>query len=161
MSQPIRALGLATAALLGLSACVVTPYEGPGEPPRHPGKPLPEPGAEEAQRSDGPSQVHARHLLVAYQGATRAASGVTRTRDEAYARATEALNRAQSGEDFGQLVAEYSDEPGAAERGGDLGFFRRDQMVRRFADAAFALKPGEISNIVETEFGFHVIQRVE
>lgn len=108
----------------------------------------------------GPMKVHARHLLVAYRGAMRASPAIGRTRDEAFLRANDALRRAQAGDDFEGLVAEYSDEPGAAARGGDLGEFTRGQMVQAFSDAAFSLKVGEISDIVETPFGFHIIQRL-
>ena len=59
---------------------------------------------------------------------------------------------------FAELAKKNSDDPGSAERGGDLDFFGRGAMVKPFEDAVFAMKPGEISNVVETEFGFHIIQ---
>lgn len=153
------------------SGCVLTTFEGPGDPPRVAASPLaktsdgakagdaaPESAAEQAGQ---PNEISARHLLVSYQGALRASPSVTRSKAEAQARATEALTRAKAGEDFAALVKEFSDEPGAGERGGSLGHFGRGMMVPAFEKAAFKLAPGEISGLVETPFGFHVIQRTE
>lgn len=103
----------------------------------------------------------ARHLLVQYKGSMRAAPAITRSEDEAKARATEAQKKAKGGAKFEELVKEYSDEPNAAARGGDLGTFRKGQMVPEFQTAVEKLKVGEVSDLVKTPFGYHVILRTK
>ena len=166
---------LFVAATLSLcSACVMTTFEGPGEAPRIAPAPSPIVKHESSSEAVGaaqpinpvevasqPTEISARHLLVSYKGGLRASPGIGRSKLEARARAEEAQKRAAAGEDFVALVKQYSDEPGAAERGGDLGKFDRSSMVPAFANAAFALKVGEISAVVETQFGYHVIKRTE
>lgn len=73
-------------------------------------------------------------------------------------KAEDLRKRAAAGEDFEKLAKENSDEPGAKESGGDLGWFGRGRMVKPFEEAAFKLKDNEISEVVESPFGFHVIQ---
>lgn len=106
-----------------------------------------------------PEKRAAQHVLIAFQGSQSAADSVTRTEEEARKRAEEVLAKAKAGEDFGGLAASYSDEPGAADRGGDLGEFGRGQMVPAFEEAAFGqLQPGLVDRIVRTDFGYHIIQ---
>src|SRR4029078_8885514 len=83
------------------------------------------------------------------------------TREEARARAFEALTRIKSGQPFDLVVGTYTDEPGGAARKGELGRFTRDKMVKPFSDAAFALDVGQVSTVIESPFGFHVIRRIE
>jgi parvulin-like peptidyl-prolyl isomerase len=106
-----------------------------------------------------PDAIAAQHILVAYKGAKAADKKITRSKADAKKRAEEVLAKAKSGTDFSSLVAEYSDDPGSKERQGSLGKFTRDKMTKPFSDAAFALGVDQISDVVETDFGFHVIKR--
>jgi len=171
--QTLLAAALGGALAVVLSSCVVTTHEGQGEPPRVPPPPQLPHGARSSTNDEAEGEsfaeapaknedkIAARHLLVQYRGSMRASPGIMRSKEEARKRAEEALARAKAGEDFTALVKEYSDEPGAGERGGDLGRFERRQMVKGFADAAFALEVNALSDVVETPFGFHVILRTE
>jgi len=102
-----------------------------------------------------PEQVHARHILIKVE------SGADeKTRAKAKAKILDIKERAVSGEDFGELAKTESQGPSAA-KGGDLGFFPRGRMVPPFEEAAFRLKVKEISDVVETNFGYHLIQVLE
>ncbi len=107
---------------------------------------------------DAPPRIAARHLLVAYKGAVGADPALRRTREEALERARDARARILGGADFATVAAEISDGP-SAPRGGDLGAFGQGVMHSRFEATAFRLDLGQVSNIVETPFGFHVIRR--
>jgi protein-export membrane protein SecD len=104
-------------------------------------------------------RVRASHILISYAGAERAGEDVTRTKEEAQAEAERILEEIKSSSvDFGELATQYSDDPSAATNGGDLDFFGRGQMTKAFEDTAFAMAVDEISDVVETEFGFHIIK---
>jgi parvulin-like peptidyl-prolyl isomerase len=103
-------------------------------------------------------QIRASHILVAYKGA-HGSSTTPRTKEQAKRRAEEIAKKARGGAAFAALAKQYSDDPGSGPRGGNLGSFARLQMVKPFADAAFALSPNEVSGVVESEFGFHIIKR--
>jgi len=102
---------------------------------------------------ENPEMVKASHILIRVdQDAPEA------TVKEKQAIAQKAADRAAKGEDFTALAKQLSEEPGAAEKGGDLGFFPKDRMVKEFADAAFAQQVGTTSQPVRTQFGWHVIK---
>lgn len=110
------------------------------------------------RRADPPPPLGAAHVLVPWKGAMRAPPDVTRTKEEALALAKEVLKKALAGEDFAQLAQSYSSCPSKA-RGGDLGTFRKGQMIAEFEAAVRKAKVGEIVGPVETLFGYHVIKR--
>ncbi len=118
-------------------------------------------GAKRERRQGEPAKISVKHVLVKYAGAKKAAASVTRTREEACLRAEEARTKLEAGTSFAEVVSAYSEEPGAASREGSIGSIARSDVVPPFADAAFELGPGETSHVVETDFGFHVIQRTE
>ncbi|HSQ63412.1 MAG TPA: peptidylprolyl isomerase [Polyangiaceae bacterium] len=117
--------------------------------------------AKRERRPDEPQKVTVKHVLVKWAGAKRAPKEITRTREEACLRALEARSKLEKGASFADVVAEYSEEPGAATREGMLGTIERTQAEPAFADAAFELHVGEVSYVVESGFGFHVIMRTE
>jgi parvulin-like peptidyl-prolyl isomerase len=104
-----------------------------------------------------PEEIAASHILISYAGADR--SEVERSKEEALARAEEVLAKVLVEPDsFAELAAEYSDGP-TKTKGGDLGTFTFETMAEAFSEAAFALRVGDVSGIVETPFGFHIIIR--
>ncbi|HEY2368394.1 MAG TPA: peptidylprolyl isomerase [Polyangiaceae bacterium] len=117
--------------------------------------------AKRERRADEPEKVTVKHLVVKWSGVKRAPATITRTREEACLRAQEARAKLEKGASFGDVVKEYSDEEGAATREGMLGSIKRADAAPPFADAAFELHVGDVSYVVETDFGFHVIMRTE
>lgn len=114
--------------------------------------------AYDANRKDY-EQVHARHILIAFKGSPAAQAGKKElTEDEAKAKAEDIRKKITAGAKFEDLAKTESDDVGSAANGGDLGNFNHGQMVPEFDQAAFALKPGEVSEVVRTQFGFHIIK---
>lgn len=127
-----------------------------------PAKPQQPQQPQQAQQPQPPREMFgAKHFLVMYKGGMRAPASVTRTKEEAKARAEEGLKKVKGGKKFEEVVGEYSDEPGAGARGGDLGLFPKGAMVGAFQEAVEKLKVNEISDLVETPFGYHVILRTK
>lgn len=109
--------------------------------------------AERHPPASAPDRISVRHILVRHRELTRP-DGATRTPEEACVRALEALERLQAGTDWSAVVAQYSDA-----KTDDLGEVSRDLLSPAFGNAAFELASGELSYVVETDRGFHVILR--
>jgi peptidyl-prolyl cis-trans isomerase D len=112
---------------------------------------------EHLKEYETPAQVHAVHLLVRV-----ADTGGSEAEDRARAKVAEAIKRAKGGEDLGKIAREMSEDPGSKDKGGDLGWVSKGDMVPQFEQALFALKKGEISaEPVRTPFGFHAVQALD
>ncbi len=103
--------------------------------------------AKRERRPDEPQKVTVKHVLVKWSGAKRAPANVTRTREDACLRALEARSKLEKGTSFGAVVAEYSEEEGAATREGMVGTIERGQAAPAFSDAAFELHVSDVSQI--------------
>lgn len=103
-------------------------------------------------------KVHAAHILIK----TAPPQGTAAVSDkDAQATATQVLKEVTAGKDFAELAKKYSQDPGSAPQGGDLGYFGFETMVPEFATAAFKLKKGEVSGLIKSDFGFHIIKSLD
>jgi peptidyl-prolyl cis-trans isomerase D len=105
-----------------------------------------------ADQYSTPEEVRASHILVKTEGKDEA---------EVRNRAEDVLARVRAGEDFAELAKQYSEDEGSKARGGDLDFFPRGRMVPEFDQVAFSMQPGLVSDLVKTQYGFHIIKVVE
>jgi parvulin-like peptidyl-prolyl isomerase len=108
-------------------------------------------------------EIKARHILIKPEEEQKRAQGTKTGRPGATAeelakkKAEDLLARIKRGEDFATLAKKFSDDRGSSQQGGELGWFRRGQMVAEFEQAAFALQPGQVSGVVKSPFGYHII----
>ena len=113
----------------------------------------------ENTKTIGEDKVTASHIIIAYKGSQGATEETTRTKEDAKAQAEKILTELKADPTkFSDLAKQYSDDASNFENGGDLGEFGKGQMVPAFETAAFALEPNQLSEVVETEFGFHIIK---
>jgi len=103
-----------------------------------------------------PEKVHARHILIRVdpQAGDEEKTAKRKQIDDIRAKIA-------AGADFAEIAKQSSDDKGSGARGGDLGWFARGQMVPSFEQAAFSLEPGKLSDVVETRFGYHLIEVIE
>lgn len=117
-----------------------------------------------AEPSSELQEVQASHLLVKHSGSRRPSSWreekITRSKEEAREILEGYLKRIEEGAEFAELASKYSD-CSSYKKGGDLGMFKRGMMQKPFEDATFALKVGEMSGIVDTDSGLHIILRTK
>jgi peptidyl-prolyl cis-trans isomerase D len=102
-----------------------------------------------------PERVRVRHILIKTQGKPKADEPLLRAKAEGL------LKQLKAGGDFAELAKKNSEDPGSGEKGGELGWVTHGQMVPNFEKASFSLKPGELSGIVDTEYGYHIVQAEE
>jgi peptidyl-prolyl cis-trans isomerase NIMA-interacting 1 len=171
----MRALLLAALGLAGCGGSTPPPAPPPAETAAPQAEAAPAPkadtaaaeqclasaNAKRARFSGEAAKVGVRHILVKHKGAKNPVAGVSRTREEACLRAVAARDKLRSGTEWDAVVKEYSDDPGAATRSGTLGSVERKDLQKPFADAAFELTVNMLSDVVETESGFHLIFRFE
>lgn len=108
--------------------------------------------AKDPDRWRMPDRVKVRHILIMTQGLPDAQKPAMMTKIK------DLLKRVKAGEDFGKLATQYSEDPGSKNNGGEYDFQPRGQWVKPFEDAAFSMKVGQISDIVTTDYGYHIIQ---
>jgi protein-export membrane protein SecD len=112
------------------------------------------------EKSETGKEVNARHLLIQWQGAMSAGASTTRSKEEALAYIQE-IKKDATPENFEDKVKELSEEPGADQTGGDLGWFGEGVMVESFEDAVFPQEVGTISDPIESDFGYHLIYKID
>ena len=103
-------------------------------------------------------QVRASHILLMYDGSMR--STATRSKEAAETQIATLKSELDGGVEFADVAREHSDCPSSS-KGGDLGSFGRGMMVGAFGDTAFTLEVGSTSDVIETDFGYHIIHRTE
>lgn len=105
-------------------------------------------------RKPSAGSIHARHIMAVHKHGTQDSAAV----DSALIKIRQLQDSLRAGADFAELAQRYSDDPGSASRGGDLGTFPRRRFVQEFEEVAFKLKPGQVSDVVKTGFGYHLIK---
>lgn len=108
-----------------------------------------------------PTRVKASHILAVFPWVEDGSEETEEGRDEAMDKIEMVEDKLENGEDFKELARQYSDDQATAENGGDLGYISRGQMVEEFDKALFSLDEGEVSGIVETVYGFHIIKVID
>ncbi len=116
-------------------------------------------GAKEVEAEPAETAT-AAHILIRYAGSARAPAEITRNKEEAKQLAESVAKKARApGADFAALAEQFTEDPSGKSNGGRLGTFTRGRMVPEFDKATFELPPGGVSDVVETQFGFHIIHR--
>ncbi len=108
-----------------------------------------------------PEKIRASHILAIFPWKKDGSEETQEGREEALSKIEMIQEKLENGEDFGDLALQYSDDTTSAEDGGDLGFISKGEMVEEFEEVLFALDVGETSGIVETEYGFHIIEATD